>query len=281
MEIFMGILVLVLLYLFVKVRSSQRDKESSSDKNSPVAKNLMEPIRKKHQIYERNMSIEGVQHRKEEANNFIDDSDLSLKLEKEPQNTVDKNAIKIIGVGRKKEYFLGYVPKDIALKISVTNCYEYIYPRLIRTYRSEQGFIDITFQLVGLKDKKTQYDDFENNLPVDASQQAYLKFWKINYDKEITLSAAEKLIIEHRKKAEVDEPAKWSEWTIKEYVQNAYENFSDKDEREQFSIKKPTKEQIKNALDALLDEGKKIDELEEDYENLVEKLTDLFPDLQR
>ena len=281
MEVLIGIAVLILIFLLMKGKNSKNEKQKANAKRPAIAKNTMEPIRKQHQIYEQNTSVQGIQHTKDDCNRFIEDGNLRLRLEKEPNNRVDKNAIKVIGIGAKSEYFLGYVPQNIALKISTTECFDYIYPRIIKVYRSEQGYIDITFQIVGKKDKKSQYDDFEKNLPINKEQARYLKFWKINYVKEMKTSEANNIIKEHRKKAEIDEPNKWAEWEKKEYLQNLYEIFSDKDERDQFDINKPTKEQLENALNSLLREEKNIEELEEDNEIFVDKLIELYPNIQR
>ena len=226
------------------------------------------------------MSVEGIQFRKDAANQFIDDSNQQLQLEAEPNNEADKNAIKVIGLGSRGQYHLGYVPKDIALKLATTQTLPFVYARLIRTYRSEQNFIDITYQIVGQKDKKELFDSYELNLPITSSQKTYLKFWKIKYGDDITTSVANKLIAEHYKNAETNEPDKWLEWQRMEAVSDIYDYFSDKEEREQFEIKKPTKKQIETAVEALLAEGMKLDAMQDNYQIVVDKLTALFPQLE-
>jgi hypothetical protein len=68
-------------------------------------------------------------------------------------------------------------------------------------------------------------------------------------------------------------------WNIRQSVQSFYEIFSDKDDGTWFDIKKPTKKQIALAVNALLTQGVTIEAMEEDYELLADKLTDLFPEL--
>ena len=45
--------------------------------------------------------------------------------------------------------------------------------------------------------------------------------------------------------------------------------------------KKPTKKQIEAAIDALLLNGHKVDALFDDYQLVVDKLTEVFPALER
>lgn len=276
------IVCLVLLAVLLSSKGKAKGKRKNLTKDSEsYSKNALERIRKGYQIYVPNMSVEGIQFHKDEANFFIDSSNQTLTLEVEPSNQVDKNAIKVIGECSKGKFHLGYVAKDIALKLAITNSLPYVYARLVRLYRSEQNYVDITYQIIGMKDKKALFDSYEKNLPITSSQKIYLKFWKIKYDDAITTSQANELLIEHYKEAELKEPEKWIEWQRIELINEIYENFSDKDEREQFDIKKPTKKQIEAAIDALLLNGHKVDALFDDYQLVVDKLTEVFPALER
>lgn len=255
--------------------------KKNSENTSQISKNLMQPIQKGYQIYFHNMSVEGIHLRKDVASNFLEDKNLTLRLEAEADNIKDTNAIKVIGQGIRGDYFLGYVPKECALKIAKTNCFPYIYARLIRVYRSEKNFIDITFQIIGQRDKKEQFDSYEKKLPITKNQKDYLKFWEINYDKEIKTFDAQKIIDTHRKTIKIEQSEKLIAWNRLESIQNFYEIFSDPDERNEFDLKKPTKKQIELALDALLIQGVTIEAMEEDYELLADKLIDMFPELFR
>jgi hypothetical protein len=246
-----------------------------------ISKKASEDIRKGYRIFVSTMSVQGVQFRKDAANQFINDSNQRLILEAEPNNQSDVNAIKIIGEGNRGRCHLGYVPKDVALKLAKTECLPFVYARLMRTYRSEQNYIDITFQIVGLKDKKEQFDNYELNIPMTSIQKTYLKFWKIGHEENITTFAADKLISEHYKNAEKNEPEKWLDWQRMEFVKYLYDYFCDKDEREQFDIKKPTKKQIEVVVGALLEDGVKLDVIQDDYQIFVDKLTELYPELER
>ena len=280
MEWLIVVVAVVVLYFFSKGKSQPNKKNKQSLPSNPVSKNTVESIRKGFQIFVPNISIEGIQFRKSEATRFIDDSNQQLSLQAEPTNEVDKNAIKIIGEGSKGRYHLGYVSKDIALKLASTNCLPFVYARLIRTYRSETNFIDITYQIVGKKDKKEQFDSYELNLPITNSQKTYLKFWQIKYEDNFIRLTANKLISEHREDAQKSKPEKWLEWQRVECISDIYDFFSDKEEREQFDIKKPTKKQIEAVIDALLAEGVKLDTVRDEYQIFVDKLTELYPQLE-
>jgi hypothetical protein len=282
METILFIAALIMLYFlfFNKKKSSTKSNKNSNFKRTDkISKSLIKPILRGYQIFFQNMSVVGINFHIDTASKFVEDSNLTIKLEVEPNNVADKNAIKVIGEGTKGDYFLGYVPKEVALKIVNTNCLPYIYARLIKVYRSERNYVDITFQIIGLKEKKEQFDSFEKNLPINSYQKEYLKFWKISYDKEITTSIAQKLIDDHSNIAINHDSERMIEWQKLEFIRDSYEEFSDKDEREQFDVKKPTKKQIESAVDALLIEGITIESMEDDYDLLVDKLNDMFPQL--
>lgn len=272
--------VVMVLYFLSKGKSQPSKSENKSQSSKPSSKKRTESIRKGFQIFVPTNSIEGIQFRKDAAIQFIEGNSQQLKLEVEPNNEADKNAIKVIGVCSRGQFHLGYVARDIALKLATTQTLPFVYARLMRTFRSEQNFIDISYQIVGQKDKKELFDSYELNLPITSSQKSYLKFWKIKYEEDITTSNASKLISEHYKNAENNEPDKWLEWHRMEAISDIYEYFSDKDEREQFDIKKPTKKQIEATVDALLVEGLKLDAIQEDYQIFVDKLTELHPQIE-
>ena len=272
--------VVMVLYFLSKGKSQPSKSENKSQSSKRSSKKRTESIRKGFQIFVPTNSIEGIQFRKDAAIQFIEGNSQQLKLEVEPNNEADKNAIKVIGVCSRGQFHLGYVARDIALKLATTQTLPFVYARLMRTFRSEQNFIDISYQIVGQKDKKELFDSYELNLPITSSQKSYLKFWKIKYEEDITTSNASKLISEHYKNAENNEPNKWLEWQRMEAITDIYDYFSDKDEREQFDIKKPTKKQIEATVDALLVEGLKLDAIQEDYQIFVDKLTELHPQIE-
>lgn len=280
MEWLIVALIVGVLYIISKGKKQKNKNATYATGSSSVAKNSGEKIRKGYQIFVSNMSVEGIQFRKDVVNQFIDDSNQRIKLEAEPSNQADENAIKIVGEGDRGKYHLGYVSKEVALKLAKTECLPYVYARLMRIYRGEQKFIDITYQIVGQKDKKEQFESYEKNLPITSAQKEYLKFWKIKFNENITTSEAHKLIAEHYEGAKSNEPQKFIEWERLECIREAYDYLSDKDEREQYFIKKPTKKQIEISMDELLKVGIKCEAIQDDYQILVDKLIDINPQLE-
>lgn len=68
------------------------------------------------------VSIAGIKRREKEALKVITSESFSMRLEKEPDNPYDKNAIKVFGDceinGEETSYFLGYIPKEEAKKLA-------------------------------------------------------------------------------------------------------------------------------------------------------------------
>jgi hypothetical protein len=217
--------VVIVLYFLSKGKSQPSKSENKSQSSKPSSKKRTESIRKGFQIFVPTNSIEGIQFRKDAAIQFIEGNSQQLKLEVEPNNEADKNAIKVIGVCSRGQFHLGYVARDIALKLATTQTLPFVYARLMRTFRSEQNFIDISYQIVGQKNKKELFDSYELNLPITSSQKSYLKFWKIKCEEDITTSNASKLISEHYKNAENNEPDKWLAWHRMEAISDIYESF--------------------------------------------------------
>ena len=94
MEWLIVVVAVVVLYFFSKGKSQPNKKNKQSLPSNPVSKNAVESIRKGFQIFVPNISIEGIQFRKDAASGFIIDSNQQLELQPEPTNEADKNAIK-------------------------------------------------------------------------------------------------------------------------------------------------------------------------------------------
>jgi hypothetical protein len=128
------------------------------------ATNFLPPIPKGFQIFEGRLPVAGISYRKGAASAFANSDNHCLRFEREPSNVHDPNAIKIIGIAQAGEFFIGYVPKEIAEQIAVTNLFDFIQPRLARIYIGHDGFIDILYQLIGPKSKKSEFDAFRKQL---------------------------------------------------------------------------------------------------------------------
>jgi len=119
------------------------------------------PIPTGFQIYEDRIDVAGVNHRIKNAKSFVKGKGQRIEFETDPSNKYDSNAIRILGFhkgffGEKKE-FIGYVPTEVAAQIMEGNYFNKIKPRLLKTYMSDSGFIEILFQVLGPKSGKKEY----------------------------------------------------------------------------------------------------------------------------
>jgi hypothetical protein len=78
--------------------------------------------------------VAGVSHRLSDARTFVKGRSQELRLEEEPGNSHDPNAIKVIGVYKRwfttHSVHLGYVPAEIAKMIAARALSNRILPRL-------------------------------------------------------------------------------------------------------------------------------------------------------
>lgn len=119
------------------------------------------PIPGGYQIFEERLELAGVQFHKEAAEVFATAQNQWLELERDPTNSHDKNAIKVIGCVKvgygSSRLFIGYVPKKVARAIVQKGLYDAVKPRLLKAYVSPAGFVEILFQLLGPKAAKKEY----------------------------------------------------------------------------------------------------------------------------
>ncbi|MBE0615159.1 MAG: HIRAN domain-containing protein [Burkholderiales bacterium] len=276
------VLGVIVLFLYVLTRKTDDRKPSGKSmaggKSTGRGTNFLPPIPKGFQIFNARLSVAGIQHRRDDARRFADDSDQTLALEREPENTHDANAIKVMGVTRGTRRFIGYVPKEVAEQIVGSALADVVQPRLERIWRTDNGFVDVIFQIVGPKDKKAQYIDFRSNKPADAWQKECLKFFGLPVSKGLTTGQAAKIIAEHRTKLETEDKARLDEWDAYEEICN---EFNDADFRASFELKKVSDKVLKEALDALKREGATMRSLAADIDTVVDKVIALKPDLER
>lgn len=236
------------------------------------------PIPKGFQIFAPRLSVAGIQHRRDDALCFADDSDQTLALEPEPGNSHDPNAVKVIGIARGMRRFIGYVPKDVAEQIVGSGLADVVQARLDYISRSGNGFVDVTFQIVGPKDRKAHYDEFPTRKPASASQKECLKFFGLPTPKNLTSGQAEAVIIEHRKKLEGENNSLLDEWDAYEKISD---EFDDADFRDNYELKKVSLTLLKQALDDLKRNGATMSDLANDIDKVVEKVIALRPDTKK
>lgn len=276
------VLAIIAFIFYTVTRKSTGSKSSGKSavgsKSAGKGTNFLPSIPKGFQIFEARLSVVGVQYRRDDALRFADDFDQMLALERDPDNVHDANAIKVIGVARGTRRFIGYIPKEVAEQIVGSGLADTVQARLERIWRNESGFVDVTFQIVGPKDKKAQYEDFLNTKSADASQKEFLKFFKLPVPKELTTGQAAQIIAEHRMKLETEDKTQLDEWDAYEEI---FDEFDDTDFRASFELKKVSRTLLKDALDALKREGATMRSLAADIDKVVDKVIALKPDLEK
>jgi len=274
----------VVAYVYFSSKSSEQRSSSSSNRtykssssSNPQAQNFLPPIPKGYQIFCQHLEVAGLSFRKEDAMRFFKGSEHTLKLERELNNEHDKNAIKVIGVTSSSKHFLGYVPKEVSEQIISTHLLENIKPRLARIYQGSDGFMEIQFQLIGLKEHKKQYDDFLNNQPADSSQKDFYKFLSLPIPKGLTTAEAAKTMAEIRKNPGTHE------FNLKEYeaFNDILDEFDDSDFRASYDLKKVGKTILNEALNQLKQEGKTYEHLSINIDEVVERVIKLKPELEK
>lgn len=119
------------------------------------------------QIYEERLEVAGLAHHKADAARFARGKQKALEWEPEPQNRHDKNAIRLFGCYkgffRTKRILIGYVPKEVAETMVERGLVADAQPRLLKTFVSDGGFIEILFQVVGPKARIREYKGVQRN----------------------------------------------------------------------------------------------------------------------
>jgi TM2 domain-containing membrane protein YozV len=117
-----------------------------------------------YQIFEARLEVAGVVHRKEAALRFARGDGQALKLQSEPSNRYDRNAIRVIGVwsdssGREKNTHVGYLEKDLAKLLTQNDYLSRVLPRLESIFLGghSDGWVGIYFQILGPKRELAEY----------------------------------------------------------------------------------------------------------------------------
>lgn len=96
------------------------------------------------QVFVTNLEVAGLHMRKPAALEFVSGKKISLGLEREPDNRVDSNAIKVIGLDKgffsTSRFDLGYVPKEVAAAIVSKGFWGRTHARLVNTYVDKDCF---------------------------------------------------------------------------------------------------------------------------------------------
>ena len=142
--------------------SPDPDTEPKADA-PPIGKGrtIQSPLPASYQIYVSRPTVAGLQHHGQEALRFIGGSNHSLRLELEPDNNAAPIEIKLIGVITSGECLLGYLPAELAKRIIGSGLFDVVQARLTRLHVGNDGSVGIQYQLIGPKERKPQFDDFQ------------------------------------------------------------------------------------------------------------------------
>lgn len=284
MYLFGFLVVLGIAYFYFATKkkppSNKQDSfQSIPTKSSPGSKqgatSFDSPIPKDRQIFAKHMPVAGLGYRKKEALNFAKSNNQSLSLQKDDSNEHDSNAIKLIGISGSTNYFVGYLPKELAAQIAGTGLFDCLTVRLVRIFIGNDDFLDIHYQIIGPKDEKKKFDDFLTNQPVDSEQKEYLKFFDLPCPKSLTFGQAKQTIVEHEKNATDEVLDEWRGY------KNIFEEFEDKEFRETYELKKVSRVLILEAINLLKAQSKACSYLSDNIEEVVEKIIEMKPDLKR
>ncbi len=125
-----------------------------------ISLRFLPPIPEDMRIMEADLEVAGIQYRKRNALAFAKRGQHRLELEREPNNSHDPNAIKVIGISKGwffwRSDFIGYVPRDTAERIAKAGTWNVMQPRLKNVWAGGyvQDVINIRFDILEPKPVK-------------------------------------------------------------------------------------------------------------------------------
>lgn len=129
-----------------------------------------QPIPADMRIYEPRLEVMGLSLRKSDGAAFCKGKNRTLSFRPEPNNKHDPNAIAVVANWKgwifSKQAPLGYVPREVAARLSETQLTRSVHPRLLKTYVGRDGFVDIEYQIIGPSSEYGRY----NPRPVKPSK---------------------------------------------------------------------------------------------------------------
>lgn len=230
------------------------------------------------QIFAWRVSVAGIQFRKEDALKFIRGSGRTLTFEREATNAKDPNAIKVLGLCGPIQYFLGYVPAEVAEQIVCTGLFDVARARLEHVYEGRNGYVDIIFQVIGPKSQKQDYFDFPNTRPASSAQKEFYKFFDLAIPRGLKVGQATTTIDAHKNMLRADDKVKLLEWEAWESICDEVE---DVDFAYSYGIKKISRPMLREALAALKTDGMTLKDVRDDIQTLVDKILELKPAMAR
>lgn len=224
-------------------------------------------------------------------------------LKQEPSNPYDKNAIQVYISG----LLVGHLPKEIAFELSKilgnlsfnNECLLQVNAIVIGgwiTNSSEGSYgvrLDLPEDLNLIKNLITTESlekaiELANACTISSEQKEFFVITGLDIPEKTTYKNFNRVKNKLLKDIEMNNPeayAKWKDYLAKIEEENAeddvYEFWSDKDNLEEFWIKKPKKLELKKAVTNLRDEGHSWSYLYDSPELVYDELIKINPDLER
>lgn len=140
--------------------SPLRSKSSSVSGSRRKAYHLeRQPIPDGHVLYFDRLDLSIHPSNKPACAEFCRGRDQELRIEPEPTNAYDPNALRIWGAwgGGRHQKAIGYVDRQTAGRLAAAKAAHLVRPRLLKTYLGTDNYVEISYQITGPKD---QYADF-------------------------------------------------------------------------------------------------------------------------
>lgn len=216
----------------------------------------------------------------------------TLKLEAEPTNKYDKNAILIVGHKKgllwSSELTLGYLPREIAAEVTEKELGHFLLPRPKEVWTGDRGGFSFVIDLVGPRSVYKEFDaakkiELEKQYLADASkpatglQKEYYRFFGIGFKKGITTGQADEFIQKHRSLMTKAGDPRLKYW---DSFLSLWEELSDSEVREDLDIKKPSLSLARKTFSAWIKEEEFCQSDLDDTLEFVDKLLQIKPDLQ-
>lgn len=159
MDIFFALAIVVAALMALKglfAESSGGDRADGVPQTG--GRSVREPIPKGYQIYQAGLIVAGISFKKENAAKFFASSNHALEFKRDPANQYDKNAIEVIGVCDAGRYPIGYVEAALAKYLVDRSLEGVVRPRLMRVYSGADGYMEVSYQVIGPRAEKHRYD---------------------------------------------------------------------------------------------------------------------------
>jgi len=238
------------------------------------------PIPNGYEIYSWS-SVAGIQHKRKMALQFARHRNQSLELEREPDNTEDSNAIKVIGCSKRLVFAdrdaIGYLPRELASCIVEGGFWGSVEPRLLRVHVGKDEHIEVEFQLLGPRERKEAFNDFLKDVadrklegrPATIWQKEFYRTFDLKVPKGLTYLVARQFINEKSAEIGKEDQSALRAW---ERYGDIVKELLHPSTRETYGIETLSITRLRSAVIALLHEGHTMESMYKDIGIVVDEL---------